>query len=262
MLEDKNMMPVLFVGHGSPMNAIEENEFTKGWEKIAASIPKPQAVLSVSAHWETVGTRVSTLEDPETIHDFYGFPKALFDVEYKAKGSPLYEEKTIDLLDGLAAADESWGIDHGTWSVLNVMYPKADIPVFQVSIDRQATAQDLFKIGKMLKPLRESGILIMGSGNVVHNLGRVDFSVEGGFAWADEFDGYIAKRVEQRDFNGIINYRNAGDAARLSVPSTEHFNPLLYVLGATDEHDEIEIYNPSCVAGSLSMTSYVFRDEK
>lgn len=252
------MMPVLFIGHGSPMNAIEDNAYTKGWESIAASIPRPAAILSISAHWLTQGTKVSILDNPKTIHDFYGFPKELFDMEYKAKGSPLYAEKTIELLSDVAVSDDSWGLDHGTWSVLNVMYPKAEIPVYQMSIDRQATPRELFNIGKQLQPLRESGVLIMASGNVVHNLGLIDFSVEGGFDWADTFDNYITERIEQRDFESVLNYRRLGDAASLSVPSTEHYNPLLYILGAVNDSDKVAIYNKSCMAGSLSMTSYVF----
>ena len=254
----KEMMPVIFIGHGSPMNAIESNEYTKEWEKIAYSIPKPLAILSISAHWLTRGTKVSTLENPKTIHDFYGFPKALFDVEYQAKGSPLYAKKTIDLLSDVVDSDDSWGVDHGTWSILNVMYPKADIPVYQMSIDGQATPLELFNIGRRLKLLRESGVLIMGSGNIVHNLRMIDFSIEGGFDWAYTFDDYITERVEQRDFESVLDYSSLGDAARLSVPSTEHYNPLLYILGATNDSDIVEIYNKSCMAGSLSMTSYVF----
>ena len=192
------MMPVLFVGHGSPMNTIENNEYTKGWQEIAFSIPKPTAILSISAHWLTNGTQVSILENPKTIHDFYGFPKALFDMEYKAKGSPMLAEKTIELLGDIAIADNNWGLDHGTWSVLSVMYPKADIPVYQMSIDRKATPEELFEIGKKLKTLRDSNVLILGSGNVVHNLGVLDFSMNGGFDWAYNFDNYITEKVKER----------------------------------------------------------------
>lgn len=252
------MMPVIFIGHGTPMNAIEDNSFTRGWKEIAASIPIPKAILSISAHWLTNGTRVSTLENPETIHDFYGFPKELFDVEYKAKGSPQMAEETIKLLSGVAAPDTDWGLDHGTWSVLRVMYPAADIPVYQMSIDSVSSPAQLYDIGSRLKPLRERGVLILGSGNIVHNLGRVDFSFEGGFDWAYAFDDYITDCVQKRDFEKIFNYREAGDAARLSVPTTEHFHPLMYILGTTDTSDRIDIYNKACMAGSLSMTSYVF----
>ncbi len=252
------MMPVIFIGHGSPMNAILENEFTKSWKKIAASIEKPGAILSISAHWMTKGTRVLTVENPKTIHDFNGFPQALNDVEYKAKGNSELALKTIDLLGDVAVADNNWGLDHGTWSVLNVMYPEADIPVYQISIDYQSTPQELFNIGKILKILRESNVLIMGSGNIVHNLRTLDYSMTDGYDWAYEFDDYITEKIEKRDFEGIFHYGKLGGIAGMAVPSTEHFYPLFYVLGATDPLDKIAIYNKSYIAGSLSMTSYVF----
>jgi len=252
------MMPVIFIGHGSPMNAIEENEYTKGWKEIKKYIQKPAAILSISAHWVTNGTKVSTVENPKTIHDFYGFPKELYDVEYKAKGSTEIALKTIGLLDGFATADNSWGLDHGTWSVLNVMYPNADIPVYQMSIDMNAMPQELFEIGKKLKSLRDSNILIMGSGNIVHNLGIMNYSMKDGFDLAIEFNDYITEKIEQRDFESIFNYKNLGNAASLSVPTTEHFDPLLYVLGATSESDKVTIFNKSYMAGSLAMTSFVF----
>ena len=254
------MMPVIFIGHGSPMNAIEENEYTKGWKEIADNIPKPKVILSISAHWVTDGTKVSTVENPKTIHDFYGFPKELYDVEYKAKGSLESAVKTIELLDGIARADDSWGLDHGTWSVLRVMYPNADIPVYQMSIDMNATPKELFEIGKKLKSLRDSDILILGSGNIVHNLGIMDYSMEDGFDLAIEFNDYITKKIEQKDFESIFNYKQLGNAARLSVPTTEHFNPLLYVLGATTDLDKVTIFNKSFMAGSLAMISFVFSD--
>ena len=269
------MMPVIFVGHGSPMNAIEDNEFTKSWKQIVPDIPGPKAILCVSAHWETKGTRVSILEHPKTIHDFYGFPKALFDVEYNVQGSPFYARKTLELLGNTAAEDISWGIDHGAWSVLRVMYPEADIPVYQLSIDQDASAKEIFRIGQMLAPLREEGILIIGSGNIVHNLRIFDFSIAGGFDWAESFDDYIGEKIKDRDFDSIIGARDDRDganptgvnkigardlseAARLAIPTTEHFNPLIYVLGAVKSSDKVEIYNKACVAGSISMTSYLF----
>ncbi len=252
------MLPTIFIGHGTPMNAIEINEFTKEWKKLAAFIPRPGAILSISAHWLTKGTKVSTLENPTTIHDFYGFPRALFEVEYKAKGCPQLAERTIGLSGGTAVGDKSWGIDHGTWSVLNVMYPEADIPVYQMSIDRQAPPLDLYNLGARLLPLRDEGVLILGSGNIVHNLGLLDFSINGGFDWAYTFDDFITEKIRQRDFKSILEYTRLGDAARLAVPTTDHFNPLLYILGATRETDNIALYNKSCVGGSLSMTSYVF----
>ena len=256
------MMPVIFIGHGTPMNAIEDNVFTREWKTITASLPKPEAILSISAHWVTNGTKVSILKDPETIHDFYGFPKALFDVEYRAPGSPEFAAQTIALLGGTGVADESWGIDHGTWSVLHVMYPKADIPVYQVSLDYRASAKDLMQIGRMLAPLRERGVLIMGSGNVVHNLGMVDFRANGGYDWAVAFDDFIYGNIIKGDFQSVLGYKSVGKDAERSVPTTEHFNPLLCVLGATNGPDDLTVYNRSCVYGSLSMTSYVFSGHK
>jgi len=252
------MMPVVFAGHGSPMNAIEDNTFTRGWRDIAAMLPKPEAILCVSAHWETNGTKVCTAAKPATIHDFYGFPQALFDVRYSAEGSPLFAAQAINLLAGKAAAEPSWGLDHGAWSVLRVMYPQADIPVFQMSIDRQARPEELFELGAQIAPLRERGVLIIGSGNIVHNLGAVDFRQQGGFEWAVAFDTLIHEKIDKRDFDGIIDYTSAGKTARLSVPTAEHFNPLLYILGASHADDSITVFNDACVYGSLSMTSYVF----
>jgi len=252
------MSPVIFIGHGSPINAIENNEFTKGWKEISSSFPKPDAILSISAHWVTNGTKVLISEHPETIHDFYGFPKSLYDIEYKANGSPNFAEKTIKLLEDTATRNDEWGLDHGTWSVLHIMYPKADIPVYQLSIDKYASPQEIFEIGKKLKSLREENVLIMGSGNIVHNLGMLDFNENGGFEWAIDFDDYIKEKIEKRDFASIINYKRLGEIAKFSIPTTEHFNPLLYVLGASNMDESVKIYNNTCMAGSLSMTSYVF----
>lgn len=253
------MMPVIFIGHGSPMNAIEDNEYTKVWKEIAVSLPKPDAILAISAHWTTKGTKVSTLEKPQTIHDFYGFPKELFEVEYKAEGARTLALETVDLLEG-ALEDESWGIDHGTWSVLNVMYPEADIPVYQLSIDEQATPMELFEIGEKLKPLREKNVLIMGSGNIVHNLRVLDYSKNTGFDWAIEFDDFIQEKINEKDYEGICNYEKLGSIARLSVPTTEHFYPLLYMLGLVNSTDKVKVFNKAYMAGGLSMTAYVWEE--
>jgi len=252
------MMPVLFIGHGSPMNAIEDNEFTENWKKIASQIPKPKSILVVSAHWVTGKTSVSTLEQPKTIHDFYGFPKELFDMEYRAKGAKETAVRTLELLEASAVEDNNWGLDHGAWSILHVMYPNADIPVFQVSINGKATPHELFETGKKLKELRKENVLIVGSGNVVHNLGMMDFSIINGSKWARDFDDFIQQNIEKRDFESILNYKNMGTMAALSVPTTEHLNPLFYVLGATESTDELQVYNKAYYAGGLSMTCYVF----
>jgi 4,5-DOPA dioxygenase extradiol len=253
------MMPVLFVGHGSPMNAIEKNIFTKGMEDITGSIPKPTAILSISAHWVTNDYRVLTVEKPKTIHDFYGFPQEMYDIEYFAPGSPGFAKKTIELLGGKAIGDTTWGLDHGTWCPLHVMYPLCDIPTFQLSVNQNASPKELFEIGHKLQSLREEGVLIMGSGNIVHNLRLVDFNKNGGFPWAEAFDQHIKNSILQKDYDSIFQYRSLGDIATKSVPTTEHFNPLLYILGATLSTDKVTVFNESCQAGSLSMTSYLFQ---
>ncbi len=252
------MFPVIFIGHGSPMNAIEDNEYTRGWQQIAADIPKPAAILCISAHWVTQGTKVLTQKDPKIIYDFYGFPQELYDVIYKAKGAPQLAKETQELVGTADITENEWGIDHGTWSVLNIMYPKADIPVYQMSIDDKASPQELFEIGNKIKPLRDKNVLILGSGNIIHNLRMIDFDMEGGFNWAYDFDNFIKDKIVKREYASILNYQEMGSISRYSVPTTEHFNPLLYILGSTDVNDEVHIYNNLCMGGSLSMTSYVF----
>lgn len=252
------MMPVIFIGHGSPMNAIEDNEFTYNWKKMADSIKKTKAILCISAHWVTENIHINTLEDPKTINDFYGFPSELYEVGYKVKGATEFAIKTKELLGNNAFEDNTWGIDHGAWSVLCRMYKEADIPIYQMSIDALAKPEELFEIGKKLKSLRDEGVLILGSGNVVHNLRTIDFSIDKGYDWAEEFDAYIKENIEKRNFKNVINYKSAGDCSKYSVPTPEHFLPLLYVLGAVNDTDKLDIYNNSCIGGSLSMTSYVF----
>ncbi|MDR3592719.1 MAG: 4,5-DOPA dioxygenase extradiol [Negativicutes bacterium] len=252
------LMPTLFVGHGSPMNIIENNQFVRGWEQIAATLPRPQAILAVSAHWYTEGTRVLDSESPRTIHDFYGFPEQLYSITYPAPGTRQLAARTRGLLGNKAVLDGSWGLDHGTWCVLKVMYPAADIPVFQVSIDRRAPAQEHFAFGQKLKELRSEGVMILGSGDVVHNLGMIQFSSNVGFDWAYEFDNHIADCIRNKDMASVIGYKKFGRSAELSVPMPDHFYPLLYVLGAVAETDQLQVYNQDCVMGSISMTSYVF----
>lgn len=252
-------MPVIFVGHGSPMNAIEDNQYTRGWKDMAAKIPKPQAIISISAHWYTKGTKVMNEENPKTIYDMYGFPKELYEIVYDSPGNPPLAEKSRELISKDSVFDNSWGIDHGTWSVLVHMYPERDIPLFQISIDAAAPPEEHYKIGRELKPLREQGVLILGSGNIVHNLRMVDWSMGAeGFDWAHEFDDYIKENIENRNHAAILNYKNLGRTAELAVPITDHFNPILYAIGACDDEDKISVYNYSCEMGSLSMTSYIF----
>lgn len=253
------IMPVMFIGHGSPMNAIEDNRFTLAWKEIAEKISRPKAILSISAHWVTNGTRVNDEEKSKTIYDMYGFPEELYRVVYDAPGAPVLAHETINLVSSREVEiDNDWGIDHGTWSVLCRMYPDADIPVFQLSIDHNASAEEHYRIGKEISYLREKGVLIFGSGNVVHNLSKVDFEMQGGYPWAEKFDEYIKSKIKNRQYGDVINYQTAGELYKQAFYTTEHFNPLLYVLGASRQADRLTIFNDSCTLGSLSMTSYLF----
>ncbi len=253
-------MPILFVGHGSPMNAIEENKYSAEWRVLGKKIPRPQAILSISAHWFTDGTRVMDSSSPETIYDMYGFPKELYDVIYKPAGHPQFAHTAKNLIKKDTKIDNTWGIDHGTWSVLCRTYPEADIPVFQLSVDKNASAKEHYQIGRELRELREQGVLIMGSGNVVHNLGRINWNLDGGYPWAEDFDDYIKNSILKRDDEKVINYKQAGSSAELAFTSIDHFAPLLYVLGAAYEDDNVSVFNDSCVLGSISMTSYLLGD--
>jgi 4,5-DOPA dioxygenase extradiol len=251
-------MPVVFVGHGSPMNAIEDNSYTRAWKEMAKDIPRPESIVSISAHWYTNGTRIMPTRNPKTIHDMYGFPKALYEVQYLAPGNPELAEQVKNQIKP-SVFDNSWGIDHGTRSVLVHMYPDRDIPVLQISVDAAAPAEVHYQIGKDLKSLRNQGVLLLGSGNIVHNLGLIDWGLEDqGFDWAHEFDNYIRENIENGNHANVLNYLRLGETARLAVPTPDHFNPLLYILGASDPEDKLSVYNDSCMMGSLSMTSYRF----
>ena len=257
-MDKVNKMPVLFVGHGSPMNAIEENEYTRGWREIAAKIPNPAAILAISTHWFTEGSRLADAAKPRTIYDMYGFPDELYRVKYSAPGAPDLARETQKMINRDVRMDNTWGIDHGAWSVLHRMYPAADIPVYQLSVDRRANAETHFQIGRELDRLREKGVLIFGSGNVVHNLGKISWGMAGGYPWADEFDRYIQAKVADRQFGDVINYKSAGKSAELAFVTPEHFYPLLYVLGAARPDDKLTVFNDSCTLGAISMTCYLF----
>jgi 4,5-DOPA dioxygenase extradiol len=253
-------MPVLFLGHGSPMNAIEENQFVTGFRNIATTLPTPNAILCISAHWYTNGTKVTAMALPPTIHDFGGFPQALFDVQYPAKGSPQLAQLTQDLLQPQAIIlDDKWGLDHGAWSVIKHLYPNANIPVVQLSIDYTKPAQYHFDLANQLSSLRNKGILIIGSGNIIHNLGLVDFAnfntENYGFDWAIEARTIINNYIVDANFKPLIDYQNQGKALQLAAPSPDHYLPLLYTLGLKDNKDTIHLFNDKLVAGSLSMTS-------
>lgn len=254
-------MPALFVGHGSPMNAIETNVFSDTWIALGEGLPKPEAILSISAHWFTPGTRINDASEPKLIYDMYGFPEALYRILYPAPGSPHFARRAQTLLKGRAKIDRNWGLDHGTWSVLRRIFPNADIPVFQLSVDALAAPEAHYSIGESLRSLRDEGVLIFGSGNVVHNLALVDWRHSGGFDWARAFDESIKHSVLTHRFEDAVAYSSAGESARLAVPTLDHFAPLLSVLGASDGSDTLQIFNEACVFGSLSMTGYLFESE-
>jgi 4,5-DOPA dioxygenase extradiol len=253
-------MPVLFLGHGSPMNAIEENEFVRGWKDTALTIPKPQAILCISAHWETPGTFVTAMDKPQTIHDFGGFPRELFEVEYPAPGSPDLAKETKSIITKTEVGlDAKWGLDHGAWSVIMRMYPKADVPVIQMSLNYYGTPQFHYELAKELASLREKGVLIIGSGNIVHNLGMVDWrkmnEPEYGYDWAIEANELIKTSIRSGDHSALLDYKSQGRAMNLAVPTPDHFLPLLYVLSLQGKDEKAEIFNDKALMGSLTMTS-------
>ncbi len=259
-LNATDKMPVLFLGHGSPMNAIEENEFVVGFRKVGKEIPKPQAILVVSAHWETNGTFVTAMEKPRTIHDFGGFPPALYEVQYPAPGSPELAKETKDLIKKTEVGlDQSWGLDHGAWSVVKHLYPHADVPVIQMSLDYNQTPQHHFELAKELASLRKKGVLIIGSGNMVHNLRMVAWDKLNadayGYDWAIEASEKMKNHILNGDYQPLINYSAQGRAFDLAIPSPDHYLPLLYALALKEENEKISFFNDKPVAGSLTMTS-------
>lgn len=250
-------MPTVFIGHGSPMNALEANRHTHAWRALGESLPAPRAILAVSAHWYTDGTAVTAMERPRTIHDFYGFPPELFAQNYPAPGSPDIARRVQEVLQPLpVVADGQWGLDHGAWSVLVHVYPQAQIPVLQLSIDARQPPAFHYRLGERLAPLRDEGILILGSGNVVHNLRRIDWNASGsGYPWAVQFNDTIREALARGDHRAAIDYEQAGDAARLSVPTPEHYLPLLYVLGAGGTAARVSFPTDGIELGSISMLS-------
>jgi 4,5-DOPA dioxygenase extradiol len=250
-------MPVLFLGHGSPMNAIEENEFVRGFREIGKSIPKPSAILCISAHWETQGTFVTAMEQPKTIHDFGGFPRALYEVQYPAPGSPELAGTTKELITKTEVGlDQKWGLDHGCWSVVKHLYPEADVPVIQLSLDNSKSPQYHYELAKELHALRDKGVLIVGSGNMVHNLRKIDWHRQDqGFDWALEANDKFKRLIAGNGYQQLINYQALGSAVNLAVPTPEHYLPLLYVLALKKEDESVAFFNDKTVMGSISMTS-------
>ncbi len=256
------IMPVLFVGHGSPMNALEDNEFSRSWPAVGKKLPKPKAILCVSAHWETEGVWVTAMEKPRTIHDFGGFPPELYEIQYPAPGDPgLAEEikKTVAATD--VGLDHAWGLDHGTWSVMKGLFPSADVPVVQLSLDRSKPARYHYDLAKELSRLRTQGVLIVGSGNMVHNLGMVAWDKMDepgyGYDWAIEANEKMKKFILAEDHTSLMDYRSQGRAFNLAVPTPEHFLPLLYVLALKEKNEGIVFFNDKPTMGSLSMTSLI-----
>jgi 4,5-DOPA dioxygenase extradiol len=253
-------MPVLFVGHGSPMNAIEENEFVQTWRDLGKSLPYPKAILCVSAHWETRGTFVTAVPKPPTIHDFGGFPKELYDVQYPAPGSPelAFETKrTVSKTE--VGLDEKWGLDHGAWSVIKHMYPLANIPVIEMSLDYNQVPRYHYELAKELASLRQKGVLIVGSGNIVHNLRMVAWDrvnePEYGFDWALKANDIFKQLILSNNHKDLINYNQLGKEVQLAVPTPDHYLPLLYSLALREENESVSFFNDKAVMGSLTMTS-------
>lgn len=246
-------MPVLFLGHGSPMNAIEENEFSRTWEELGKSLPRPKAVLCISAHWETRGTGVTAMPAPKTIHDFYGFPRELNEKQYPAPGSSELVNSVKQVVQSVEVLeDHNWGLDHGAWSVLCRMYPDASIPVVQLSLNRELSLEQHYQLGQELTPLRDKGILILGSGNMVHNLGLATW-VDAGYDWAIEYDAQLQAWIAAGEYEQVVHYEQHGEAAALAVNSEEHYLPLLYALGAGGRSDPVTFYNDKVIMGAISM---------
>ncbi len=256
--EDGVRLPVIFFGHGSPMNGIEDNAFSENWKTMGQQILRPKAVLCISAHWFTRGTLVTSMQNPRTIHDFGGFPQELFNVDYPAPGNPGLALETTTLLANKTHSqlDHDWGLDHGTWSVVRHMYPDADIPILQLSIDFTKGPQFHYDLARELDDLRNRGVLIIGSGNMVHNLSIMDWQqTNSGFDWAVEMNDIFKNLILDGDHSPLIQYENLGKGAKLSIPTPEHYLPLLYVLGLQDKNDPVNLFNNKTILGSISMTS-------
>ncbi|HEY5928867.1 MAG TPA: 4,5-DOPA dioxygenase extradiol [Burkholderiales bacterium] len=252
-------MPAVFFGHGSPMNTLQHNRFTEAWAGIGKALPRPQAILAISAHWLTRGTAVTAMESPRTIHDFGGFPRELSEFPYPAPGDPALAERVRALLAPVdVKLDQSWGLDHGTWSVLAHVFPGADIPVVQLSMDGTQPPQYHYDLAKRLAPLRDEGVLIIGSGNVVHNLGIMDWrSAEKAYDWATRFNQFVRGHLEKGGHPALIDYQKMGKDAELSVPTSEHYLPLLYILGLQDAKSVLTIPVDGVEHGSISMLTAV-----
>lgn len=258
--DNSGLMPVLFIGHGTPMNAIGENEFVKGWRELGKSVPRPNAILCISAHWETSGTFVTAMPKPSTIHDFGGFPQELYNVQYPAPGSPeLALQIRHDITTTDVGMDDRWGLDHGAWSVIRNIYPGAEVPVIEMSLDYHRHAQNHYELAKELVYLRKKGVLIIGSGNIVHNLRMIDWTHVNepgyGYEWALQANEKFKSLIIDNNHKDLINYQKLGSDVQKAIPTPEHFLPLLYVLALKEENESVSFFNDKTVMGSLSMTS-------
>lgn len=252
-------MPAVFFGHGSPMNALERNRYTDAWRRLGEALPQPKAILVVSAHWMTRGTAITAMDKPRTIHDFGGFPQALFEVQYPAPGSPLLASRVRELLAPVSVQlDRTWGLDHGTWSVLAHVFPSADIPVVQLSLDATQPSLYHYDLGARLAPLRDEGVLIVGSGNVVHNLGRIQWAEDARpYDWAVRFNEKVRAHLAAREHQALIDYLSLGGDARFSVPTPEHYLPLLYVIATRDNNDTVSLPVDGIELGSIGMLTAI-----
>ncbi|MCG8574200.1 MAG: 4,5-DOPA dioxygenase extradiol [Flavobacteriales bacterium] len=261
-----SILPSFFIGHGNPMNGIEDNVFSNEWKRLGQSVQKPKLILCISAHWLTKGTYITAMDKPKTIHDFGNFPSELSEVQYPVPGAPQQAQAIIDMIESPTIhADHEWGLDHGSWTVIRQMFPKADIPVLQLSISYHESGAYHYELGQKLKELRKRGVLIIGSGNVVHNLRKVGFpkdisaeegmTREYGYDWAIEANELVKEKILSGDHKPLLDYTKLGEAVNLAVPTPDHYYPLLYALGTQDGEEEISIFNDNYVAGSLSMTS-------
>lgn len=254
----EEVMPVLFAGHGSPMNGIEDNEFSRTWSTMAGEIPEPKAVLVISAHWFTQGTRITAMDFPPTIHDFRGFPPALFQVQYPAPGNPALASETAELVKSASVVmDHDWGLDHGAWTIVRHMYPSANIPVLQMSIDYTKAPEYHYRLAAELQELRKKGVLIIGSGNMVHNLRLMSWDMinGGGYDWTLDINDKLKKLILNNDHQPLIHFERLGKEAALAIPTPEHYLPLLYIMGLKTANDAASIFNDKAVGGSLTMTS-------
>jgi len=252
-------MPALFIGHGSPMNAIEDNEYSRAWAQLGRELPAPRAILCISAHWETHGVAVTAASAPKTIHDFYGFPRALFEVRYPAPGALALAQRVAELLSPIAPVqqDPERGLDHGAWSVLRPMYPQARIPVVQLSLDRGRAPAAHYALGQALAPLRDEGVLLLGSGNIVHNLSILDWQRPGGYDWAVRIGLKMQQHIEAGEHAPLMDFQNLDPEIRLAIPTPEHYLPLLYILGAQQPREPARLISDRCTLGSIAMTSVV-----